>query len=231
MKRLISAAILLAAAPASHVVAQQNWDIAFEQTDKGYRVGNPEADIRLIEFVSYTCPHCANFEVQADAPLRLGFVQPGTVQVEVRHMIRNSVDLAAALATECGDPDKFFGNHRRMLRAQEEWLGKARAASDAQQQRWNNGPIGARMQAIANDLDFHELMETRGYSVNDLNACLNDEARAREMVELSNGSATEFGVRGTPSFVMNGQLLEGVHNWPALQSALETALADEEEAQ
>ena len=222
MKRLILAGMLLAAAPLSYAAAQ-NWNDTFAQTEAGHRVGNPDAATKLIEFVSYTCPHCATFEKTADGPLRIGFIHDGSVEVEVRHVIRNPVDLAAVLATECGDPQAFFGNHRRMLHTQDDWLAKARAATPAQQQRWSSGPVGQRMRAIASDLGFYDLMAPRGLTVSELDQCLNDEARAQAIVDLSNASSQQFGVPGTPSFAVNGQLLEGVHTWDALEPALKSA--------
>ena len=222
MKRLILAGMLLAAAPIAHAAAQ-NWNDTFEATAAGHRVGNPQASVKLIEFVSYTCPHCADFEKQADGPLRIGFIHDGSVEVEVRHVIRNPVDLAAVLATECGDPQKFFGNHRRMLHTQDDWLARAREATPAQQQRWNSGPVGQRMRAIASDLGFYDLMAARGLTVSELDRCLNDEARAQAIVDLSNASSAEFAVPGTPSFAVNGELLEGVHTWQSLEPALTSA--------
>lgn len=221
MKRAILAGLLLAAAPLSAVVAQ-NWNVTYEETDRGHRVGNPQADAKLITFVSYSCPHCANFEKQSDAALRAGYIQSGKVSVEVRHVIRNPVDLAAALATECGPEDKFWDNHRAMMRAQPKWLETVREAGPAQTQRWMSGPLPRRMRNIAADLDFYELMEGRGYSVAELDQCLSDEAAARSLAERAEADNAAFEIPGTPSFAVNGRMLEGVHSWPGLRQALDS---------
>lgn len=221
MKRAILAGLLLAAAPLSAVVAQ-NWNVTYEETDRGHRVGNPQADAKLITFVSYSCPHCANFEKQSDAALRAGYIQSGKVSVEVRHVIRNPVDLAAALATECGPEDKFWDNHRAMMRAQPKWLETVREAGPAQTQRWMSGPLPRRMRNIAADLDFYELMEGRGYSVAELDHCLSDEAAARSLAERAEADNAAFDIPGTPSFAVNGTMLDGVHSWPGLRQALDS---------
>ena len=225
------AAALLASAALSAPAAAQNWNASYDRTEQqGHRIGNPEADISVIEFVSYTCPHCADFEREAEAELKYLYVHEGQATVEYRHMIRNPIDVAAALVTECGPGENFIGNHRAMLVTQDEWLGKARAASQGQQQRWTTGPISSRMRAIANDLDWYELMEPRGYSIAQLDACLSDEARAQELVTVANANAVEYGVQGTPSFVVNGELLDHVHNWPALREVLLTLREAPQEA-
>ncbi len=218
--RLLTAALVVLAAPAltamAHPAMAQDWNAQIEQTDKGFRVGNPEAPLQLIEFVSYTCPHCAHFEQESEAELKYVYVLEGLAAVEIRHLIRNPIDVAAALVTECGAPENFFNNHRAILNTQEEWLTRAQGMSPAQQNRWVSGTIASRMRAIGNDLDFHEIMEGRGYSFSDIDNCLADSERAMALAETSAANAAEFNVRGTPSFVLNGSLLEGVHDWPAL---------------
>lgn len=223
--RLLLAGLALAASPlaaAPFASAQaQNWNIEYAQTGKGHRVGNPEAPAQLIEFVSYTCPHCADYAHQSDAPLRAGYIHEGRAAVEVRFVIRNIVDLAATLVTQCGADDQFFANHRAMLLSHETWMARANSATSAQTARWGSGNIASRMRAIAGDLDFYELMEPRGYSIAELDQCLSDEDQARQIAEQAVANSAEFDVPGTPSFVLNGTLLEGVHSWPALKLALD----------
>lgn len=224
MKSWALAGLLVAAMPLMPApVAAQNWNAEYAETGKGHRVGNPDAPLQLIEFVSYTCPHCAHFERDAEAELRYFYVHEGHAAVEVRHTIRNIVDLSAALVTECGPAENFFDNHRIMLHAQDAWLARGRELSDSQMARWQTGNMPSRLRAIADDLEFYELMEPRGYSISQLAACLSDEAKAQALASASQVNGEEFAVPGTPSFVLNGTLLEGVHSWPALQQVLSAA--------
>ena len=231
MKRRAAAALaaiaMSLALPAAPAMAQ-NWNAEIVETGQGYRVGDPEAPLQIIEFVSYSCSHCADFEREAEAELRYLYVHEGYAAVEVRHLIRNPIDLAAALLTECGEPDRFFDNHRAMLATQDNWMETAQGLSEAQVQRWQSGTIASRMRAIAADLGFDDLMESRGLSASQVTACLNDEARAQEIAELSRTNASEYNVPGTPSFVLNGTLLEGVHGWPPLRQVLLAARQNSE---
>ncbi|MGB3165642.1 MAG: thioredoxin domain-containing protein [Alteraurantiacibacter sp.] len=224
MTRRALALLAALAAPAAAVPAMaQDWNVEIVQTAQGHRVGNPDAELQIIEFNSYTCPHCAQFERDSEAELKYLYVHEGMASLEVRHLIRNIVDVTAALAAECGDDEDFFGNHRAILNTQDDWLAKARAISPAQQARWNAGGIPQRIRAVASDLDFYELMEPRGYSRSQLDQCLSDQSRAEELAEASNANAAEFGVQGTPSFVLNGTLLDGVHAWLQLRTVLAEA--------
>jgi len=227
MIRLLAAFVVAIATPLAPAMAQ-NWNAEIVQTDKGWRVGDPEAPLQLIEFVSYSCPHCADFEQQSEAELRYVYVHEGYAAVEVRHLIRNPIDIAAALLTECGDPARFFDNHHAILARQDEWMETARNLTPAQGQRWTSGGVGSRMRAIASDLGFDDLMESRGLSASEVTACLNNEAKAVSLAENSQANAAEFNVPGTPSFVLDGSLLEGVHTWEALRPLLLAARQESE---
>lgn len=204
------------------VVAQsgQNWTTAVAENDNGHLLGNPEAEVKLVEFMSYTCSHCADFARSGDQAIKLAYVPNGRVSFEIRHLLRDPVDLTAALLTHCGDPAKFPENHAAILYAQSEWMAKARAATQAQRSRWQFGTNGARRQAMASDLGFYTIMERRGYSRVALDRCLADEGKATALAEASQADLATYKLQGTPSFVVDGELLEGVFTWPALEKAL-----------
>ncbi len=222
--RTLAAGLLLSLLPLNTAQAQ-NWDATYAATPEGgHRLGNPRAATRLISFVSYTCPHCYDFEVTADGPLRISYVQTGQVSVEVRSLLRNAVDLAMTLAAECGAEDKFWANHRALFRAHPRIMGQVQLATAAQQTRWNTGTTGARMRAIAADIDLYGVMEPRGYTRVQLDQCLNDEAAARAIATRSQADWSRFNVEGTPSFAINGTLVAGVHSWAALRPRLDAAV-------
>lgn len=223
INRWVLAAVAVIAAPLA-TLAAADWNLTFAVTERGHRVGNPEADVQLIEFVSYTCPHCAHFEQEADAGLRMIYLHSGQTSVEVRSYLRNSIDLAATLVAECGEPGQFFANHRALMLSHDRWMGRARSATPGQQQRWSTGDFGAQMRAIGDDLDFHELMEPRGLSRSQVDRCLSDEPRARRIVAAHEANQADFDIPGTPSFAINGQLLANVHSWDVLQAALDAAV-------
>jgi protein-disulfide isomerase len=82
----------------------------------------------------------------------------------------------------------------------------------------------SRWKAIASDLGFYGMMETRGYSRVQVDQCLSNEVAGRAIVDKSNASSEAFGVDSTPSFVLNGKLLAGVHTWAQLQPAVNAAV-------
>lgn len=201
-----------------------NWSAMLAATDGGHLFGNPQAKTKLVEFMSYTCSHCAHFAKQGDGAIKLAYVPTGKVSYEIRHLIRDPVDLTAALLTHCGDAKKFGGNHEAIMYRYDEWIEKARKATRAQQARWQFGSLSARLQAIASDLDFYDIMEMRGYKRAELDRCLSDEAKAQAIANTSAADVKKYGLIGTPSFVLDGELLEGTHDWPSLEKRLKNAI-------
>ena len=200
-----------------------NWAGMLAETEGGHRFGNPEAKTRLVEFMSYTCSHCAHFARQGDGAIKLAYVPTGKLSYEIRHLIRDPVDLTAALLTHCGDAKKFGGNHEAIMYRYDEWIEKARTATQAQQSRWQFGTLSARLQAIASDLDFYDIMATRGYKRAELDRCLSDAGKAKAMADTSAADVRKYGLTSTPSFVLDGKLLAGAHDWPTLEKQLKKA--------
>ena len=196
------------------------WSNSIVATDGGHRIGNPEAEVKLVEFMSYTCSHCADFARTGDGAIKLLYVPTGKVSYEIRHLIRDPIDLTAALAAQCGDPSKFMGNHEALILKHDEWMATARKATQAQTARWRFGSFGSRAQAIASDLGFYEIMERRGFSRSQLDQCLTDETRARAIASQSQADIEKFGLQGTPTFIMGGEKLEA-HDWKSLQPQLD----------
>lgn len=219
---LAAAALLIGAAPprAAAPAGKANWNANASVTPIGsHTVGNPNAPVKLAEYVSYTCPHCAHFEGEADGPMRIAYVSQGKLQIEVRHLVRDPIDMTVALLTNCGSPARFFLNHAAFMRSQTTWIQPMVTASAAQRQRWTSGDNLARLRAIAADFRFYDIMATRGYSRPEVDRCLADQAMARKLVAMTEGAA-ELGVNSTPSFVVNGVLLAGTHDWEMLQPQL-----------
>ncbi|MEL7189388.1 MAG: thioredoxin domain-containing protein [Pseudomonadota bacterium] len=197
----------------------RSWHADVEKTERGYLMGNPEAGTALIEFISYTCGHCANFSREADGAIDLALLAPGHMSAEIRTVIRNAPDLTISLLVACGDPKGFKNRHRAFFATQNQWLAKLTSAPQSQQQMWARGDKASRI-SLASAMDFDDLMATRGLTRTQITQCLSDDAAAQKLIDNSNADREQFTVTGTPSFALDGALLKGVHNWESLYSVL-----------
>lgn len=226
----LAATVLLAAAPgaakpAAKAVrapaASSAWDSRLSRNAAGnHVVGNPAAKVKLVEFISYTCSHCAHYAHDSQAPLLTGPVRQGKVAVEVYPFFRNIVDVSATLLAQCGPDSKFLDNHHAILAAQESWL---KPPAEDVQKRWGTLEFAPRMKAVAEDLGLYKLMLGRGYTPAQLDQCLANRPLADKLATQTDDAAKRLGVQGTPSFIINGKLQE-VHDWHGLQPLLGAAL-------
>ncbi|WP_156842251.1 DsbA family protein [Novosphingobium aquimarinum] len=217
---LLAAAALLATGAAPHA----NWTATVTEKPNGAHVlGNPAAKVKLTEFVSYTCPHCAHFNQDSEAILRMTYVPQGKVSVAVHHVVRDPIDLTVAMLTNCGDDKMFFKKHSAFLASQDQWLGKVDSFSEAQRQRWSAGPITGRMKAIANDFGFYTMMERWGFDRVATDKCLADQAMTKRLIDLTEEAAA-LGVNSTPSFSIDGSVLTGTHDWQTLEQQIKARI-------
>ncbi|HCF24676.1 MULTISPECIES: thioredoxin domain-containing protein [unclassified Novosphingobium] len=217
---LVVAAPGIAAPAAKAKPAKGAWDAKLTRTPAGNHLfGNPAAKVRLVEFISYTCPHCAHYAHDSQGPLFTGPVRQGKVAVEVRPFFRNVVDVPATLLAQCGPDAKFSGNHHAILAAQSSWL---KNPPEEAQKRWATLEFAPRMKAVAQDMGLYQLMLGRGYTPAQLDQCLSNRALAQKLADQTQEASTKIGVQGTPSFLINGKLQE-VYDWQSLQPLLAAA--------
>ena len=100
---------------------------------EGETPSRPAAPVKLVEYASYTCPHCAAFAKEAFAPLRDGYVKKGTVSFEVRNYVRDPIDVTAALATRCNGTEPYFQMTEQVLASQAGMFEKVQKITPAAQ--------------------------------------------------------------------------------------------------
>jgi protein-disulfide isomerase len=210
---------------ASLVPSGKQWDQTVNMTADGFPVlGNPAAPVKLVEFISYTCSHCAEFSKKSKLPLNSALVRQGRVSLELRPFLRTPIDETPSLLALCGPQSKYFANSTALLAAQTTWFKPP--ADPNYTKRWatlESKPAEQR-RMIADDLGLYKIMIARGYSSAELDTCLNDQAKLDMLTKQTEYAATTLNVIGTPSFMIDGKLQE-IYGWPELRPRLVAALA------
>lgn len=188
-----------------------------------YLVGNPDAKVRLVEYFSYTCHVCADFAKAAAAPLKAQYVDKGLVLLEYRNLVRDPVDMTAALLARAGGPRAFAANHQAIFAAFPTIMAKIQKATDAQKTSWYEGEMGDRARKIAADTGLAALMRARGYTAAQLDAALDSEVAQAEITGMTNIGRSADRVQGTPTFFVNGRNADAT-DWPSLKTRLDAAL-------
>jgi protein-disulfide isomerase len=217
----VSEPIAAIAAPAG-----QQWADAVAITPEGgWLVGNPAAPIKLVEYGSLTCPGCAAFSEDAMQPLRDKYINSGRVSLELRSVpLHGAVDLLLTRLLECGPKEAA------PLLAEQIWSNldavldpiQANAAGIEQAMGL---PENQRFVAYAEQGGLLEFFAARGMSADQARQCLADFPAMQALAERLDAQTTKDGVTGTPTFFVDGRLIElsPGPTWPQVEPVLQNA--------
>lgn len=147
--------------------------------------GNPDAPVTLIEYASFTCPHCRNFHENVLPQLDAEFIEPGRINFVYREVYFDRYGLWAGMMARCAGPLRYFGIVDLIY---------------AQQSEWTQGSPAE----VAENL--RRIGRTAGLSNDELDACMTDAAMAQALIATYEANIEEHPIQGTPAFVFNGEL-------------------------
>lgn len=166
--------------------------------------GNPDATVEIIEYASFTCPHCATFHKGPFKQLKEEYIDTGLIRFVYREVYFDRFGLWASLVARCGGEERFFGITDLLYAEQATWT---RAGEPA---------------AIVEEL--RKIGRVAGLTTETLEACLQDAERAQALVAWYQQNAEEDGVQSTPSFVINGKMHSNM-SYAQMKEIIDAALA------
>ncbi len=202
--------------------AGQNWADTYSVTPEGgYLMGNPQAPIKLVEYAALSCSHCANFSEKSAAELHGNFVASGRVSLEVRFFIINALDVPATLLATCSAPEAALPLAKQFWTWQGEMF-KNLKTNGAMMEAASQLPVNQRFAAIAKAGGMDAFFASRGVAVDQGNACLANTAKATQLVEATSKAGKDYGITGTPTFLLNGTKIDA-NTWEGVRTVLEQA--------
>lgn len=209
---------LVAAAPQ----AVHDWRATAAVTPAGaVAVGNPAAKVKLVEYLSFTCSHCADFSAESKVPLHDTLVRRGVVQVETRAAVRDGFDMAAWTIARCVPASKFAAVSGDIFAQQAAWSEKGNAWVAANGAKIKDQPFPKQLRAFADGAGLTAIGARHGLTPAALDRCTADPALARQLDAMTKAAFAR--IPGTPGFEVNGKLAADVASWGTLQPVLATA--------
>ncbi|WP_439153618.1 DsbA family protein [Yoonia sp.] len=148
--------------------------------------GNPDAAVEVIEYASFTCPHCASFHANQYQSLKANYIDTGKIRFVYREVYFDRPGLWASMIARCPeDTDFFFGISEVLYEKQRQWLA--------------SGDPGTIIQ------DLRTLAKTAGLDDAALDACLSNGPKAEALFTWYQENADRDGITGTPSFMIDGE--------------------------
>jgi protein-disulfide isomerase len=150
-------------------------------------MGDADAPIELVEYASFTCPHCMRFHLDVFPLIRANYIDTGKVRMIYRPVYFDGPGLWADMMARCGGPEKYFGIVSLLYE---------------QQGNWARGATGAE---VAQSLVT--LGKLAGMTEDDITACMQDRDFAGALIADFQTNMERDNVQGTPTFFINGELL------------------------
>lgn len=171
---------------------------------KDFTLGSPGAPVKITEYASFTCSHCAAFHATTFKPLKAEYIDTGKVEFTLREVYFDRYGLWAAMMARCGGDMRYFGITDILFETQQEWAG----SEDPNVVVENIKKIG----------------RTAGMDDATLDACMKDGAMAEALVARFEENMKADGVEGTPTLFINGTKHANM-DYAALKSLIEAELA------
>lgn len=213
------------AAPAVSASKAIDWTTTVVATPEGgFRMGNPNARVRIVEYAALTCAHCQRFHLEGATALKAGLVKSGQVSYEVRPFMLNAIDIAATLIATCQGPEAFFTWADQFYRNHDAFIQPFTQLNDADVKQLSALPQDAQVRRLAELGGLDGFVRTRGMPKAQFEKCLANPEEMSRIMERQRVAMEREKVASTPTLFINGEKLEGVTTWDALRPRIEAAL-------
>uniref|UniRef100_UPI0035CACC8E thioredoxin domain-containing protein n=1 Tax=uncultured Sphingomonas sp. TaxID=158754 RepID=UPI0035CACC8E len=204
-----------------------NWLQTIVATPEGgVRIGNPAAKVKLIEFGSRTCPHCARFDAEGFPALKAGYIAGGKVSYEYRDFpVHGALDLGPILLGRCVPTRAFFPVLDAMMANQQALIGRSDQIPEAKQTELKGATANAVALYLAKFYGYTDLVVKHGLPLAKANACLADRKSLDALVARTDAANKSYAIASTPTFLLNGVAQANVFDWATLEPLLRAAVA------
>lgn len=183
-------------------------DLAGQLREKGFLIGDvalgaEDAPVTIVEYLSTTCPHCADFHNETLPDLKEKYIETGKVRLIMREVYFNEPGLWSSLLARCAGPEQYHTFMDVLF---------------AQQAMWTSG---SESDIIAN---LRRIGRLGGLPSERIEACLNDGDFIKFMIDRYRAESNADGVRSTPHFLINGRTVTGNRSFSEFSQMIDAEL-------
>ncbi len=156
--------------------------------DKDFTIGDTNAPITIIEYASMSCSHCANFHNNTLEKLKIEYIDTGKVKFVFRDFPFNYPALLGSMMMRCIPNDLRYTYMNALYKLQKTWVDRENSVTKQ---------------------ELYKIMQSGGMTKDDFEACISNVDIENEILTGLMLAQKEFNIRSTPSFLINGELIEG----------------------
>ncbi|MFW2830670.1 thioredoxin domain-containing protein [Sphingomonas sp. ID0503] len=218
MRALLAFILLLWSGAA--MAAQRDWtQVVTVSPIGGFIQGNPNAPVKVVEYASYTCPHCAHFSGATLPRLQQSYVRAGQVSVEFRSAVRDRYDFIAAVLARCAGSQGFFPTTATLFARQGDWMVAASDYEAGAEVSLDALPPKQRAAALVKGSGVGAMVAATVPAAK-AQACLADDRISDAIGKLSDDAWKIRKIPGTPYVLVNDVPITGVADWPELEARI-----------
>ena len=161
---------------------------ALDISEKDFVIGNEDAKITIIEYASLSCSHCADFHVNTLETLKKEYIDTGKVRMVFRDYPFNYPALLGSMVLRCIPENYRYDYMNALFKLQPDWVNKK-----------NKKTIQ----------ELYKIMQSGGMTKEEYDACIYNTELENEILEGVMEAQNQFNIKSTPSFIINGKLIEG----------------------
>jgi protein-disulfide isomerase len=182
----IAAYFVFFSGPASDAVPQEA-QVSYAVTKDDRTLGSPKAPITMIEYAAPTCPICARFNNDVFPQVKQHYIETGKIFYVFRVFPLQAADIAAEAIARCMPTESYFPFIDLLYRNQPKW-----------------DPDGYQIPDVHAAL--LDMAKTAGMAPEKADSCINDRALTKRIEQVGLDAQSRYGVSGTPTFIINGQV-------------------------
>lgn len=183
-------------------------------------LGQEDAPVTVVEYASFTCPHCANFHDEVFAKMKADYIDTGKVRFVYREVYFDRYGLLAAMIARDGGTAKYFAISDVLYQTQRDWLAPGDDKGIVDNLRKIGLKAGLDKDKVEGTIKEFETC------VADLKACMATDNIAGAMVETYQTNANKDGISGTPTFIVNGETYSGEMSYADFSKILNEKLGE-----
>ena len=185
--------------------ALSNESSVLNLTEDDFIIGNVNAPITIIEYASMSCSHCANFHNNTLPDLKKEYIDTGKVKFVFRDFPYNYPALLGSMVMRCIPSEVRYDYMNALYKLQNMWVVKENAITRQ---------------------ELYKIMQTGGMTKKNFDTCLSNVDLENKILQEVIAAQSEFNIRSTPSFLINGDLLEGDKSIKVFRQILDKILSD-----
>ncbi|MEM7070846.1 MAG: DsbA family protein [Pseudomonadota bacterium] len=166
-------------------------------------LGDAEATVTIVEYSSFTCPHCARFHSEVLTEIKKEYIDTGKARFTIIDFPLDALALGASMLSRCIAEENYFAFVEQIF---------------SQQQNWANAEDPN--EALAKLASWAGLPNAEAVN------CVQNQQLLDAILENRQNAIDQYGISSTPTIMINNQLIESGASVEDIASIIDSMISN-----